>query len=538
MLLVTVVSRADTQQLTHRAGPLEVGRGPARAGLPRLALGDAFVSRDHLRLDELPDRGLRLTNLSSRGAVAVDQHSLLTPGQTGEYKLPVRLGVGETVLDIGYAAAEPSAVPVRSVAPTGRHTTQNLSSLLAQEGVPLVELVGWLGSVLTVQRATAPADLFTLTAKALVNQIGVDTGVVLLTDGTAWRVVAKETRDDQVLNRPFSHHLLERVLREKRTCYLTADAAADGSDSLDGVSSVVASPVLSADGAVVGAVYGSRHLKVRDKDIGPLEAQVVQILASTVGAGLARAATDAEADRLRVAKEAAEQADRAKGQFLAVVSHELRTPLTTILGYAEMLQEQTAADGRPEYAPDLHQIHAAAGHLLTLINDLLDFSKIEAGKMPLAHEPFDPARLVREIAAAADPLARTHQNRLVVECPADLGPGVGDATRLRQCVLNLLGNACKFTAAGRVTLAAEATTHAGRAAVRVSVADTGVGMNPEQVGRLFQPFVQVDAGLARTHGGTGLGLAITRKLVEAMGGEVTVASEVGKGSTFTLVVPV
>ncbi len=534
MLTLIAVNRLETQQLTHPSGPLEVGRGPARSGVPRLVLPDGFVSRDHLRVEELPGKQVRVENVSARASVAVDNHSLLTPGTHAAYKLPVRVGLGETVIDLDYAAPDPATNPnMRTVAPHRPDTMHSLPSLLALDaGVPLVDLVSWLETVLTVQRASDTTEFYSLTAKALVDQIGVDAGVVLLTNGTTWRVVAKEVRDERAVGRAFSHTLLEKVYREKRTFYLPAAAVGHG-ESMVGVHSVVASPILDPAGEVVGVVYGTRLVRAKVKEIGPVEAQVVQLLASAVGAGLGRAAHDAEAARLRVAKEAAEQADRAKGQFLAMVSHELRTPLTTILGYAEMLQEQAAQDSRPEYADDLGQIHAAAGHLLALINDILDFSKIEAGKMILAHEPFDPAGLVRDLAGAAEPLARTNRNRLIVDCPPTLGSATGDATRLRQCVWNLVGNACKFTQVGDVTV----TARRAGASLTIQVRDTGCGMTADQVGRLFQPFTQVDSSSGRKHGGTGLGLAITRKLVEAMGGGIDVTSDAGAGSTFTLTVP-
>ena len=534
MITLIAVNRLETQQLNHRVGPLEVGRGPARGGVPRLIVPDGFVSRDHLRIEELPGKQVRLGNLSAKSAVAVDNHSLLTPGTAAEYRLPVRVGVGETVIDLEYAA---EAAPDDGMLGLPRHrpdATADLPSLMAHDiSVNAVELVGWLETVLEVQRASKPQEIYALTAKALVEQIGVDAGVVLLTNGQTWRVVAQVAREERAVSRAFSHNLLDKVYRERRTFYLPASAIGEG-ESMVGVHSVVAAPIPGGpDGKPAGVVYGTRLVRARVKEIGALEAQVVQLLASAVGAGIGRVARDAEADRLRVAKESAEQADKAKGQFLAMVSHELRTPLTTILGYAEMLDDQAVQDERHEYREDIGQIRAAAGHLLALINDILDFSKIEAGKMVLAREPFDPAELVREIAAAAEPLARNNRNRLTLDAVPDLGRAVGDATRVRQCVWNLVGNACKFTAGGDIAITARRDADT----LVVAVRDTGIGMTPEQLSKLFQPFTQVDGSAARAHGGTGLGLAITRKLAEAMGGGVGVESKPRVGSTFTLRVP-
>ena len=233
-----------------------------------------------------------------------------------------------------------------------------------------------------------------------------------------------------------------------------------------------------------------------------------------------------------MAKEAAEEADRTKSGFLAMVSHELRTPLTTIIGYSEMLLEQAEADNLPQYTADLNQVHTAGQHLLMLINDILDFSKIEAGKLEIARDPYAPASLVRDLMVSVEPLVKKNNNRLEVDCPADLGKGVGDPTRIRQCVLNLVGNACKFTKDGVVKVVAR---RAGDV-LTVAVSDTGIGMTPEQVGRLFQAFTQVDSTAGRKYGGTGLGLAISQKLSATMGGSIAVASEAGKGSTFTMTI--
>ena len=386
-----------------------------------------------------------------------------------------------------------------------------------------------------MQKAGDREAFYKQAAEALVEKIGLDTGIVLLRDGEAWRVVAHIAKDDQAKGRAFSHALLNQALTGKRTFYV-GSAAAGGGESLVGVQSVVVSPFFDPKGDVVGVVYGSRMQRAKGREIGPLEAQVAQLLATAVGAGLQRLAHDEETNRLRVAKEAAEEADRTKSGFLAMVSHELRTPLTTIIGYSEMLLEQAESDNLPQYSADLTQIHTAGQHLLTLINDILDFSKIEAGKLEIAREQYTPGSLIRDLMVSVDPLTKKNNNKLEVDCPADLGVGVGDPTRIRQCVLNLVGNACKFTKDGVVTVSARREKVAGFELIRVAVSDTGIGMTPEQVGRLFQAFTQVDATAGRKYGGTGLGLAISQKLCAAMGGQITVASEAGKGSTFTMTI--
>jgi signal transduction histidine kinase len=538
MLALTVSNKLETQQLTHASGPLELGRGPARTGTARVVVKDAFVSRDHIRIEEVTGRKVRVVNLSTKASVTVDGHALLNPGADCEYLLPVRLAVGETVVDVDSGDPEPLSVNnLRTIAApreTGR-TVVSPPLIERTEAAKPEEIVEWLETVVNVQKASDPEAFYNQAAEALVEKIGLDSGIVLIKDGDAWRVVAHVTRDDQAKGRAFSHAILNQAITGKRTVYVGA-AAAGGGESLIGVQGVVASPFLDAKGHIAGVVYGSRLQRAKGREIGPLEAQVTQLLATAIGAALQRRERDEEANRLRVAKEAAEEADRTKSGFLAMVSHELRTPLTTIIGYSEMLLEQADDDKLPQYSTDLTHILAAAQHLLTLINDILDFSKIEAGKLEIAKDAYLPAGLVRDLMVSVEPLAKRNNNRLEVDCPTDLGNGVGDPTRIRQCVLNLVGNACKFTKDGVVKVTARRETVSGVEVIRVAVSDTGIGMSPEQVGRLFQAFTQVDSTAGRKYGGTGLGLAISQKLCAAMGGQITVASEAGKGSTFTMTI--
>jgi len=237
------------------------------------------------------------------------------------------------------------------------------------------------------------------------------------------------------------------------------------------------------------------------------------------------------------AKEAAEAANRAKSAFLANMSHELRTPLNAIIGYGEMLQEEATERGEPSVVADLQKITGAGRHLLALINDVLDLSKIEVGRMDLFLENFDIARLLEDVLVVARPLVQKNGNRLEVEAPASPGAMRADLTKVRQALLNLLGNASKFTEDGTVRLRVAREPDGDREWIVFEVADTGIGMTPEQMGRLFRPFTQAEASTSRKYGGTGLGLTITRHFCHMMGGEVTVASEPGKGSTFTIRLP-
>ena len=239
------------------------------------------------------------------------------------------------------------------------------------------------------------------------------------------------------------------------------------------------------------------------------------------------------------AKRAAEEANRAKSRFLANMSHELRTPLNAIIGYSEMLKEESADLGVTQLEPDLEKIRSAGQHLLGLINEVLDLSKIEAGKMDVFVERFDIGALLHEVASTVQATAAAKGNTLEVKVEPGLGVMRADLTKVRQILLNLLSNASKFTDHGPIVLAVrrEAGPFPEADSIVFAVQDSGIGMTPEQVGRLFQPFVQADASTTRRYGGTGLGLTITRRFCEMMGGSVRVESEPGKGTTFTVRLP-
>jgi PAS domain S-box-containing protein len=236
---------------------------------------------------------------------------------------------------------------------------------------------------------------------------------------------------------------------------------------------------------------------------------------------------------LEEAKAAADSANLAKSQFLASMSHELRTPLNAVIGYSEMLQEEAAEMGFPNLIPDLQKIHRAGGYLLTLINNVLDLSKIEAGKMELFLEDFDLCEMIDGVVDTVHPLMQKNGNTVEVSCPRDIGTIRSDLTKLRQCLLNLLSNAAKFTDRGTVRLEVERMQNR----ILLRVADTGIGLSRAQIARLFEPFAQVHAGRENSQAGTGLGLAITRRLAQMLGGDVSLESEPGKGSVFTISLP-
>jgi PAS domain S-box-containing protein len=237
------------------------------------------------------------------------------------------------------------------------------------------------------------------------------------------------------------------------------------------------------------------------------------------------------------AKQVAEEANRAKSIFLANMSHELRTPLNAIIGYSEMLEEETQELGKETVVKDLQRIQSAGKHLLALINDILDLSKIEAGKMGLHLEAFSVAHMIEEIASTIQPAVAKNTNTLQVEIAENVGEMCADLTKVRQILLNLLGNSCKFTDHGTISLIVDRRTIHQSDWLQFQVVDTGIGISAEHKDNLFREFSQADTSIARKYGGTGLGLAITQRFIQIMHGTVAVDSQPGRGSTFTIQLP-
>jgi len=297
-----------------------------------------------------------------------------------------------------------------------------------------------------------------------------------------------------------------------------------------GVIGVLAVPIIVRDEAygALNVFFGEPH-DFRDGEI-----QLLQSLADSAAVAIGNARFIEETEQ---ARESAEEANRTKSQFLANMSHELRTPLNAIIGYSEMLQEEAQDLGNQEFEDDLERINGAGKHLLGLINDVLDISKIEAGGMEIYLETFAIGPMIRDVVTTIQPLVNKNSNTLEIVCPDSVGNIHADITKVRQGLFNLLSNASKFTDQGSITLTVSREGSEGQEWIDFAVADNGIGMNEEQMGRLFEAFSQAEASTTRRFGGTGLGLAITRHFCEMMGGSVIVTSEIGQGSTFIMKLP-
>ena len=240
---------------------------------------------------------------------------------------------------------------------------------------------------------------------------------------------------------------------------------------------------------------------------------------------------------LKQAMEAAEAANHAKSGFLANMSPELRTPMNAIIGYSEMLMEDAQDDGNEDAVSDLKKIHSAGTHLLSLINDVLDLAKIESGKMDIYLETFETPAMVNDVVSTIDTLVKKNGNQLKVEVDESIGEMRADITKVRQALFNLLSNAAKFTHEGVITLLVRSEQQNGVDWIRMSVSDSGIGIPPEKIDQVFDEFSQADETTTRDYGGTGLGLPISRRFCQMMGGDITVESSVGEGSTFMIRLP-
>jgi signal transduction histidine kinase len=369
-----------------------------------------------------------------------------------------------------------------------------------------------------------------------------DKGFIARQEGTGYRLSASVGFAPefveyiaQYLIEPGRNTLVGRTALEGRTVHIPdvrIDPEYTWSEAIErsgGVRTILGVPLIR-EGVPVGVFILARTI------VSPFTDKQIELVSTFADQAVIAIENVRLFDEIQDKSRQLQLASEHKSQFLASMSHELRTPLNAIIGLTEMMVSSAARFGTEKALEPLRRVNAAGAHLLSLINEILDLSKIEAGKLELNPERVNLARLIDEVIGTAGQLAEKNQNRLVIEAQENLGALTADSMRLKQILLNLLSNACKFTKEGEVALRVRKVAD-GRDWVELAVADTGIGMTAEQQAKLFQDFTQADSLTARRYGGTGLGLAISRKLARMMGGDVTVASEPGKGSVFTVRLP-
>ncbi len=325
MLRFQIVNERERKQFDHAAGPIEFGRGPERPGKPRFVIRDLYVSKDQACLEKLPSGLVRVQNLSTKQPIVFSTSQPIPPGEQRDCTLPLRFTVGETTVDVEDASFDVIQRDLLASIeqPVRAHRSAPAQPNLKQLGdaPEPATVIQWFETVIAVQKAAAGApEFYQQTAQALIDLVGLDRGLVLLRDESAWKVAARAQSDHESQGRDFSHTILQYVLTEKRTFY-QATLSGPVTESLAGIEAVVASPIFDAETEVIGVVYGSRGRHARQlPTVGPLEAQVVQLLASTLGVGLARLQQMTETARMRVAKESAEEALAKEQEYLRNVA--------------------------------------------------------------------------------------------------------------------------------------------------------------------------------------------------------------------------
>ncbi len=542
------VPQESVRVLTLDASGYTVGR----SGKADISIQDPSASRLHARLILGDGGAIHVEDLGSHFGTFVNGRRV---NERATLKKGDRVSLGNTTLTLEDASTTKVVVEDEDTAADSlkffssdklvpqRSADVPSAGALLQRRSQVLEILYEVSKELLHERK--PEELFQLIVDRLFDFLQADRGVILVREagGELREVVSRFADGVEPSDLYLSRTVVEAVLGEKRGALYVATpdqvAAPVVAESLQlhGISSCLAAP-LYADDEVMGMVY--LDVKLRRRAFDEEDLRLATALANSAAIKLRTARLQEERRRgeeLRLARDAAEEANQKKSDFLARMSHELRTPLNAILGYAEILQDELAERDFGELVPDVQKVSAAGRHLLVLINDVLDLSKIEAGKMTIGRETFPVAGAVEEVSSMVVPLVERNRNALTVEGLEEIGSMDGDPTRVKQILFNLLSNAAKFTNEGSITVSCHRDAANGLARITFLVADTGIGMSAEQLSRIFQPFSQADPQTSKKYGGTGLGLAISRRLCEMMGGEISVESEPGKGTTFRVDLP-